>query len=192
VQSRARLLPDADPIAARYLQFEALAGGWYAARTGDLKTAREALALAGEPARLSGYIANADMALALSAEIDLVEGRPGKTIEALRDRAAMPDSLYLLHALLARAYAAQDDDVNALREEEWLITHRGRAYGEFNSQYLLQPVNVAESNLALESAADHARALGRNEVAEKHQAAFAAAWSMDDLPASIRRRIDAD
>jgi putative peptide modification system cyclase len=188
LQARARLLPSADPIEARYLQFEALAAGWFAARAGDLGTARESLALAAEPARASGYIANADMALSLAAEIALAEGRAAEAVTALRDRAARPDSLYLLHAVLMRAYEASDDRNGALREAGWLVAHRGLAYGEFNSQHLLQPINVAESNFAIRAAAEHARALGRLEEADKHQAAFAAAWPRHDFPQVRRRR----
>lgn len=182
------LLTGANALDRRHLQFQVLAAGWMAAYTGDLDTARMALAAAGEDALRSGFPASQDMALVLQAELDLAAGRPEAAVLSLAPRATQGNELYFLHAVLMRALARSNQTEGALQQAEWLATHRGRAYGEFNSLNMWQAVNVVESNLALLAAARYAENLGQTAAAQKYQVAFAEAWSGTEQRAIVKRR----
>ena len=70
----------------------------------------------------------------------------------------------------------------------WLAARRGLAYAEFNSLNMMQPLNVAESTLALRAAADYASRLGRDDLARARMQAFEAAWpDHARIPAVARR-----
>lgn len=179
---------NANALDRRHLQFQVLAAGWAAAYSGDTDAARMALAAAGGEARNSGFTANQDMALALQAELDLVAGNFDAVVAALQPRVERGDELYFLHAVLMRALARNKDYAAAIQQAEWLVAHRGRAYAEHNSLSIWQPVNVIESNLALDAAARYAERLGQADIARKYESAFLEAWPDGAaLPASKRR-----
>jgi putative peptide modification system cyclase len=182
-------LANADPIARRHLVFEILAGGWMAARIGDVKTANAALASVSSLAPNGGYPANSDMYLVVRAELDLHANQPKAAIEKLLPRSTRGDELYFLHTVLMRAYAADRDYEKAKKQADWLISHRGLAYAEFNSLSMWQPVNVAESNLALLAAAHYAKKSGRAEESVSHLAAFKAAWPESERLELVSRRL---
>lgn len=188
LQQRSTLLAGANALDRRHLQFQILASGWMAAYTGDLDTARTALATAGKAAGESGFPANRDMALILRAELSLAAGQPEAAVQILEPRAIAGDELYFLHAVLARALARTENFNAALEQAEWLASRRGRAYGEFNSISMWQVANVIESNLAHAAAARYADRVGKMDVAQKYRAAFLAAWPDGGvLPAGKRR-----
>lgn len=181
------LLKQANILDRRHLVFRVLAAGWMAANTGDIKSAQAAFESAGTLARTDGFPANADMALALKAELEIMAGQAKEAIATLEPRAGQGNELYFLHSVLMRAYAANNSYEKALEQADWLIANRGLAYAEFNSGYMWQPANVAESNFALISASRYAEKLGRSELAAKHRANFAAAWpNAERLPQAAR------
>jgi len=100
------------------------------------------------------------MASIAAADIARSEGRVDEAIGRLK---GMLDGteLYLTHSSLMQAYAKKKDYAKALDEANWLSSHRGRAYAEFSPQFILMPINVVESNLALLSAAEYSAALGK-------------------------------
>jgi putative peptide modification system cyclase len=152
-----------------------LAGGWFAARNGDIATARGVLE------RVEPYMAGdgdrpeRSMRAIVQAEIALAENEPAKAISFL-----LPthdgSELYFSHAVLLRAYQANKDYVAALTEAEWLAGERGRAYAEFNSYELLSAANIVESNLALLTAAELNARLGRQRAADARLEQFRKAW----------------
>ena len=186
-QQRA-LLPGADSLDRREILFEILATGWMAAHTGDTALGRQALSVARGPAIASESPALTDMNAILESELDLAAKQPARAIERLQPLVDQGRELYFTHAVLMRAYAATRAYPQALREADWLAAHRGRAYGEFNSLNMWQPVNVAESNLALLAASVYAGKANKPDIAKKRKAAFEAAWPGSGKLAVVSRR----
>ena len=155
--------------------FATLAGGWMAAHTGNLSLARDAQHAVGDRAKNSGYPALSGMAVALDAELALQANQSKQAIEILQ-AADTGTELYFLHALLERAYAMAGRHEDALHEADWLVANRGRAFAEGNDNNMWQPINVAESDLALLSSAEQALAGGHKEIARQRLKAFEQAW----------------
>lgn len=175
-----------NPLSAPRRQARLLAAAWLATRAKLDAQAKEALALAG-PAD-ANYPMLADLARLVDAERAMRDGKAEAAVELLAPRAGAGDELYLLHAVLMRALVQAGRLEPAYEQAGWLAGQRGRAYGEPNSQYLLQPINVVEANLALLAQARLAKKLGRTEAAQRHQQSFEEAWpDGDGLPATQRR-----
>ncbi len=155
--------------------FPLLAGGWLAARHGDLRTAKTALALAQGPAATNGEASVVGMQTILEAELALAAHRPETAIALLRARHDGSE-LYFSHAVLMRAYAAAGQNAAALVEADWLAHERGRAYAEWNSSDMWSAANLVESNLALLSAAEFATKLGQPKLARRKLTDFRRAW----------------
>jgi putative peptide modification system cyclase len=179
----------ATPFDRRHYEYQLLAAGWLAAYTGDIESARLALEHAGAKAASGGYPANSDMVLAVRAELALAGGESDVAIDLLKARALDADDSYFTHAILSRAYLAAGQYQLALDQANWVVAHRGLAYGESNSRSVWQPVNVLESNLALVTAERAAVELGDIVAAHKNQMALAAAWGESaNGPVAARRR----
>jgi putative peptide modification system cyclase len=166
-------------------RFAALYGAAQLARLGDVGGARATLARLGGAAESSGYPTLVDLVQNLRAEIALASKRPADAIAALSGRATGTE-LCVVRATLLRAYRAADQVPEARNEAAWLVTHRGRAYAEFNSDYLLQPINVLESNLAILSGAELALQEGDVAGAQRGLAQFRAAWPKPPAFAAAR------
>ena len=179
-------LRDADTNASL---FAALAGGWMAAHSGDLALAREVQHITTERAINSGYPALSGMAAALDAELALQSGQSKQAIKILQ-AANTGTEIYFLHVLLARAYSDAGRHEDALRESDWLVANRGRAYAEGNANNLWQPVDIAESNLALLLAAEQALAGGHKDLARQRLKAFDQAWPKIQGIRGLQSRID--
>ena len=89
----------------------------------------------------------------LEASLLMSEGKPGLAASRL-EKAHDGNELYLSHALLMRALVQSGRLTEAVRESDWLASHRGRAYGEYNLDSVLTPANVVQSNLAILSGAE--------------------------------------
>jgi hypothetical protein len=173
----------------RHREYLLLSAGWMAAYTGDTAAARNVLEHAGAKAASGVYPANVDMALAIRAELAMASGQPEDAVALLEARVRAIDDSYFTHAVLSRAYLAAGRDGQALEQANWLVAHRGLAYGEFNSLSVWQPVNVLESNLAYATAQRAATGLGDAVAAGKAQAALVAAWGdAANGPLVARRR----
>ncbi len=183
------LLKKANVLDRRHLVFEVASAGWLAARSGDIQSARQALAAVKTIAQNDGFPANADMVLVLQAELDIASGQAKSAIARLEPRSGKGDELYFLHAVLMRAYAANKNYEKALHQADWLIGHRGLAYAEFNSVNMWQAANVAESNFALLAAAHYADRLGNAKLAVKHRKAFSDAWPDAERLPQVTRRV---
>jgi putative peptide modification system cyclase len=180
-------LAESDPLYRRHIVFQLMAAGWMAANAGDVDTANMALSAGTTLAREGGYPANSDMLLILKAQLLLREGKSAAAIELLAPRASAGNELYFLHAVLMRAYAADKDFSRALDQADWLMSHRGRAYAESNSNYSWQPANILESHLANQAAIYYAGKLGKQNQARQYQSAFDNAWPIHDRPAWVKR-----
>ena len=145
-----------------------------AAHAGDVDLARQALAA-------SGAASNADTPVldnlrgVAQAEIQLASGKPRDALATLKPLVDGSE-LYITHVALMDAYADAHDNPRALDEDNWLSSHRGRAYVESNAQSMLAPFNVAESDLALLQAAELANASGDAVEARHFLSAFNRVW----------------
>jgi putative peptide modification system cyclase len=178
----------ADDPAVVSSTFAALFAASTLARLGDLDAARSTAASLRTVATSLGYPAVEDILAILDAEIALKQGSSDGALHALRPRLTGGE-LGWVHSVLLRAYLANGAVADARREAEWLSTHRGRAYVEWNSQYLLQPVNVVETDLALLTLAEIAKDAGDANEAGRQLQRFQAAWKSP--PAFAARRVQA-
>lgn len=169
-------LAGASSLDRQHLMFNLLAAGWIAANSGAHHLAETVLANSADAVEIEKYQANADMRLAVRAEIALSEGRAESAIELLEPRCRAKNELFFLHAILMRAYAANGNYPSALSEADWMQTHRGRAYGEYNSFNVWQPVNVLESNLSLLAAMHYADKVGDKKKRDASKATLHAVW----------------
>jgi Tfp pilus assembly protein PilF len=182
---RARNAEDPDVVSST---FSALFGASQLARLGDVASAKATLSALETSAPELGYPAVDDMLAILRAEIALAEGSNEGALAALRPRLTGGE-LGRVHSVLLRTYRRVGSLADARREAEWLSTHRGRAYMEWNSQYLLQPLNVLETDLALLDAAEIATEAGDATAAQRDLARFKSAWK--NPPAFVARRVGA-
>jgi hypothetical protein len=120
------------------------------------------------------------------AEVDLQAKQPAAAVAKLRDR-VNGGELAMVHAVLLRAFMQTGELADARREAEWLSTHRGLAYSELNSQSVLQPINVLESDLALLSLAEIARQNGDVALAQRQLDRFVEAWK--NPPPFVAQRV---
>jgi putative peptide modification system cyclase len=167
------LLPDDPEVVSS--SFAALYGAILLARGGDVAAAEDAFTKLRPKVPELGYPALDDLLAILSAELALNRKDTTAALAMLRARLTGGE-LNWVHAALLRALRQAGAVADARREAEWLASHRGRAYVEWNSQYLLQPLNVLESNLALLTSAEIARDGGDATLAAAELQRFEAAW----------------
>jgi tetratricopeptide (TPR) repeat protein len=172
-EMRAAIRPDhPDAFSSR---FAALYGASQLARLGDRPAAQSVLDQLSRPVAESGYPTLVDMAKVLEAELALTNEQPKAAIAMLAPR-VVGSELCIVHAVLLRAYKQANLTQEAVQEASWLSAHRGRAYVEANSSWLLQPVNVLEADLAILSSAELAVAGGDPEQARLLLDRFSKAW----------------
>lgn len=150
------------------------AAGWVA-RLGDAPLAERHIEQLQGAATDIAYPAVADMLAIARAEVALAGKDAGQALAQLQPRVDGGE-LYLLHEVLLRAYRQQGHADAAMREAQWLAGRRGRAFVEWNSQFMLQPVNVLHSDLALLAAAELALAQGDLAAARSWRQRFRRAW----------------
>lgn len=168
--------------------FNLLAAGLMAANTGDLANAKEIRKLTQLEVQRSGQPVLTSMAICLDAGILLAEGKGKPAVTLLDTHIAGGHELYYSHALRLRALIVSTQDKRALKEAEWLVANRGRAYIEFNNHSMWKPSNIVESNLASLSASNIEKRLGMAPEAERRRAAFLAVWSGGDAQKVISHR----
>ena len=176
--SAERMLAKANPVDRHELRFHVALAAYLAAHAGDVAVAKHALAIAGPASDADMPILDNLLAVA-QAEIDRASGKPEDALATLKPL-VNGSELYITHVALMGAYADAHDQTAALTEARWLSTHRGRAYGEINMQFMLEPFNVAESDLALLRAAELSNALGNKSNTQNSLAAFLSAWPQAD------------
>ena len=169
-----KTLAGADPVDRHELRFHVALAAYLAAHAGDVALARQALVVAGPASDADMPILDNLLAVA-QAEIDRASGRPEDALAILKPL-VNGSELYITHVALMDVYADAHDQTAALTEARWLSTYRGRAYFEVNAQFMLEPFNVAESDLALLRAAELSNALGNKSDARNSLAAFLRAW----------------
>ena len=184
--SRAAKPDDPDVVGS---SFAALYAAATATRLGDTATGAQVLEALAAKAPALGYPAVDDMLAVLRAELAMQAGKPGSAIDQLRARLEGGGELNWVHGTLMRAYHAAGRLPEARAEAQWLATHRGRAFAEWNNQFLLQPLNVLESNLGHLYAAELAREADDAAGAEAALARLRVIWP--EPPSLVKARVAA-
>jgi putative peptide modification system cyclase len=138
---------------------------------------------------LTAVPAVAELSAVLDAERLRLKGRSG---EAIRLLAPLVDGSerYQTRVALAEAYAASGKHALALKQTRWLANNRGLAYIEQGCGQCMQPLNVADSNLAILRSAELLIRLGQPHEARKMLQEFDRRWPIENLPAYLRTRRD--
>lgn len=170
--------------------FHLLFASYLAANQGDVKLAQSALVNLGPEAGNGGYPVLSRMLAVAQAEIARAEGKPTESIRRLQELPLDGSELYLTHVALSDAYADAQDAASARKESIWLSTHRGRAYSEYNADWIARPYNVARSNLALLRNAELSLALGEKAQARHSLSVLRDAWPDVDARSPFFERME--
>jgi hypothetical protein len=168
-------------------RFRRLLIAYLAARQGDGELAREAMATAGTS--IEGFPALDDVSAAVDAELARAAGDAPRAVKLLKARID-GDELFLTHIALLDALRASGDLRGALAEAQWLAQHRGRAYSEYNSQWLLRAYYVGQSSLALLRAAELHGQLKDGNAGAASLSAFRKAWHRGTRADATQRTIE--
>jgi putative peptide modification system cyclase len=170
--------------------FETLVTGYLAARVGDDGLVQSVLASDLPEARDGQYFMPKQMLAVVEAERARAAGNADRAISLLKPLVDGKE-LCIVHQALLDAYVAGGHDQDALKEANWLATHRGRAYAENNIQRMLTPLNVVDSDLALLTGAELLAKLDRGDEAKKQLDAFRNAWPDADRIGFVAPRLKA-
>ncbi len=190
LDSEIALLQRKDDVDRPIAVFNVRFGAYLAARSGNSELATRAIAATRGDERDSAYPQLINMLAIANAENARANGRPADAITLLKPQLDGTE-LYLSHIALRDAYKATGQREEALAEAVWLASHRGRAYEEFNNNLSLQPLNVAESDLASLDLAELAEQLGKANQSGKALHDFLAAWPEAKRIAFVAKRLDA-
>ena len=166
--------------------FHVLFAGYLAASRGDAAGAELALAHAGSESRSGDYPVPGRMLAALEAEIARAQGKPEEAVGILLRQPLDGSELCLTHVALMNAYADLGRNAAAIEQARWIATRRGRAYTEYNADWIARPFNVAQSDLALLRLAELTLASGDKDAARGWLKAFRAAWTSGATGLSAR------
>ena len=186
VASEAKFAADPAHADQFHARFASLYGASLLARLGDVAAAEQVVGALRKDVSASGFPTLVDVLAMADAEIALARGNPSDAVTALTAR-VNGFELYQVHAVLMRAQLAAGDKGAALTEARWLAGNRGRAYVEWSSQYLLQPTNLVESNLALLVQAELLKQGNHPDQAAAALGEFGKAWPKP--PDMVARRL---
>ncbi|MEP7043753.1 MAG: putative peptide modification system cyclase [Dokdonella sp.] len=168
--------------------FRALFTAFIAAQNQDTELAKSLSRSVNEGAARSGYPTIANMERVLDAELARSADDHKNAVEKLR---ALMDGNELLvtHVALMEAYASAGQYDAARTEARWLSSHRGRAYTEYNADWVLRPYNVAQTTLALLREAELSQRLNDKSASSHAVEEFLKAWPDAGRSASIQQRL---
>ncbi|MDE2271093.1 MAG: putative peptide modification system cyclase [Xanthomonadaceae bacterium] len=169
-----KALAQADPVDQPELKFHLVLAAYLAAHAGDVDLARQALDASGAASDADTPVLDNLRGVA-QAEIQIASGKPRDALATLKPL-VNGSELYITHVTLMDAYADANANPDALTEAQWLSTHRGQAYLEFNVQQILTPFNVAESDLSLLRIAKLSNDQGNKNAAQTSLTNFLKAW----------------
>lgn len=170
--------------------FRVLFAGYLAATKGDPKLAQTVLAQYESEAGNGDYPVLGRMLAVLRAEIARSSGRPEDAIRLLRELPLDGSELCLTHVALLDAYASKGDNAAAREQARWLAAHRGRAYMEYNADWIARPFNVAQSSLAVLREAELSFALGDKKGAGTSLDSFRRIWMDAKQVDFVSRRVE--
>jgi hypothetical protein len=168
-------------------RFRRLLVAYLAVRQGNVGLAREAMG--SEGTSIDGFPALDGLQAIVDAELARVAGDAPRAIRLLKAQ-VNGDELFLTHVAMLDALTASGDLHGALEEAQWLARHRGRAYSEYNSQWVLRAYYVGQSSLALLRAAELQRQLGDDSGSAGSLSAFRKAWNRGTRTNATQQRIE--
>ncbi|TDR41202.1 putative peptide modification system cyclase [Tahibacter aquaticus] len=170
-------------------RFIAAADAYWHARSGNAAAARARLQQAVAP-DTGNYPSLAGMREVAAAEISRAAGGDAAKAVAQLRKLVDGDELLLTHIALLDALRAGKDWAGAREQAQWLTTRRGRAYAEYNGDWLLNPFYAAYSNLAQLDLAEIELAAGNRSAARAALAQFRSAWPQAAQRPALAGRLD--
>jgi len=190
IEVETRALADDDLAQRPHAAFALAWVGAMAARLGERELAASAVAAAQASMNDLHFPVVTQMIAAAQAQLALAAGDVAMARKAL-DGVESDRSLLTARGLKIEV-DAQAGHISAARlEAEKLASARGRAYVEEGSNFMLQPRNVADSNLAVLRGAELSLADGDREAAVRLLARFEKLWPAEKLPNAVRERVRA-
>ncbi len=171
-------------------QFGILFVAYLAAHAGATDLSKLALSNVAPISRSGDYPYLSNLLTVVEAELARSSGKPQQAIALLKPHIDGSE-YYFSHRVLMDAYAAQGDYASALAEAQWLAHHRGRAYIEQFGQTMLQPFNVALSDLVLLDAAEFSAKLGKLDAERSELAELRKVWPHADQLSFLQSRLHA-
>jgi len=159
--------------------FNVLLGAYLSARSGNSDLANNAIAAARDDARNSGYPHLTNILAIAQAESARAAGKTEEAVRLLKVE-LLGTELFLTHVALRDTYITAHDIEKALEECAWLTSHRGRAYEESANHQVLQPMNVAESDLSILHQAELSKKLNKKEQSNQYLLDFKKIWPKAD------------
>jgi hypothetical protein len=169
-------------------QFSLLFAAYLTAHAGNTALAESALTGLAPISRSGDYPYLSSMLAVVEAELARARGQSQQAIALLKPQIDGSE-YYFSHRVLMDAYATQGDYANALAEAQWLARHRGRAYAEQFGQGILEPFNVALSDLALLDAAEYSAKLKKPDAAREALGDLRKAWPRADQLPFLQQRL---
>lgn len=179
------------PIDRSDAAFQLMFAAYLAAHAGDTHLAEETLRKLGPTWASPDYPVLSRLHVAAKAELARRSGKPDDALHLLRAQPIDDSALCLNHVVLMDALADSGDAKAARAQAKWLASHRGRAYAEFNGDWMLRPYNVAQSTLALLRSAELAAGSGDLAAARSDLESFTSAWPQTSTESGLAKRIAA-
>jgi putative peptide modification system cyclase len=189
VEARQAFKPD-DAVKARVAGGRMLMLAYLEAHAGGAEQAGAAVNDLASHMTLTDSPLLSSLQAVVKAEMEVVKGDPA-TARAVLQPFLDGSELCIVHVVLLDAYAREGDDAHVLEQAQWIGTHRGRAYAEYNLDKLLLPFNVLQSNRAWLSAAEASQKLGDLEGSRRFLSRFRKDWREDGQPRAILARVKA-
>jgi len=180
---------ETDRVASNYSEILALSIGYLGGTIDSLPVVQGALAELSKSSDIKGFPLMVQLHEVLLAEQDRLRGNAAAASLRLAPLAQSDDALIAVRAALARAARGAKQSALALRQWDWIATHRGRAYMEWGAEGSLKPWNVASTTLARLESAELRAGAGDKAGAKRDLATFLAAWPESTLPPMLRQRV---
>lgn len=184
-------LDGAAGLTARGEAITAAYGAILAQRLGDHEPARQLIQRLEQAPEIVAMQPVGGFLQVLKARESMASGNGALALESLISTLGQHGS-FQLRAALMEAYAAEGNPEAALRQVDWMVSHRGWAYVEHGGcGWCGQSLNIADSNLARLRKIELLAQLGRRDAALKELQAFDAYWKTRTLPDYLRVRREA-
>lgn len=178
-------------LSARGEAVTAAYGAILAQRLGDHGPARQLISRLEQVPEIVAMQPVGGFLQVLKARESMASGDTAVALERLVSTLGQHGSFQLRVALM-EAYAAAGNPEAALRQANWMTSHRGWAYVEFGGcGWCGQSLNVADANLARLRKVELLAQLGRREEALKEFESFNDYWKNRTLPDYLRTRREA-
>lgn len=177
-----------DAIQARTSGGRILLLGYLAAHAGAIAPAEAAVSDVEKRMKLDDSPLLSTLDAVANAQISLAKGDPAHA-RALLQPLLDGSELCIVHVVLLDAFTREGNDQKALEHAQWLASHRGRAYAEYNLDKTLTPFNVLQSNLAQLNIAELSLKLGDDAAAGRAFTQFKQDWREEGQPAAILTRV---